>query len=170
MENTQENIQRQYNAAQYIMRVKQPKWLEKAKSQIPVFAAEYLFHKNPSKLTEMLRFDEQTGYKYDPEILHDGIEMLFRIFDSKDSRVASLPRLQSMYSNFETPEVRVHYLRIFAEYLELYPIIGNQMIADLQTVGKTTTDPDFLETLDGRIKSVKHMMKTQAERSGYQPE
>ena len=170
MENTQENLQRQYNAAQYIARVKQKEWLEKSKKHIPVYAAEYLFHKNPSRLTEMIRFDEQTGFKYDPEILLEGMEMLFRIFDSKDSKVTSIPRLQAMYANFATPEIRVNYLRIFAEYLELYPIIGKQMIADLEETAKTSTDPEFFETLDGRIKTVKHMMKSQTEISGYQPE
>ena len=170
METSLTDSQRQFNAAQYIARVKQKEWLEKSKKHIPVFAAEYLFHKNPSRLTEMLRFDEQTGFKYDPEILLEGIELLFRIFDSKDSRVVSHSRLQTMYENFATPEIRVNYLRTFAEYLELYPVIGNQMIRDLETVSKTTNDPEFLETLDGRIKTIKHMIKLQSERSGFQPE
>ena len=170
MENTQENFQRQFNAAQYITRIKQKEWLEKSKKRIPVFAAEYLFYKKPSVLTDMLRYDEQAGYKYDPELLYEGIEMLFRIFDSKDSKVSSIPRLQAMYSNFATPEIRVHYLRTFAEYMELYPVIGNQMIDDLETVGKSTTDPEFLEVLDGRIKSIKNMINTQKDTSGYQYE
>ena len=170
MENTQENIQKQFNVAQYIARVKQKEWLEKAKKHIPVFSAEYLFHKNPSKLTEMLRFDEQIGFQYNPELLYEGIEMLFRIFDGKDSRVTSIPRLQAMYSNFATPEIRVHYLRTFAEYMELYPVIGNQVIEDLETVGKTTDDPEFLEVLDGRIRSVKNIMNIQKETAGYQYE
>ena len=170
MNNTQDKLHNQYNAAAYISRVKQKEWLEKAKQHIPIFAADYLFYKNPSVLTDMLAFDEVEGFKYDPEILYSGIELLFKIFDCKDSKVSNLSRLKALYLNFETPEIRVHYLRIFAEYLELYPIIGEQMIKDLEDVGKTTTDPEFLEVLDGRIKTVKHLMKIQPGGSEYQPE
>ena len=80
MNNTQDKLHNQYNVAAYISRVKQKEWLEKAKQHIPIFAADYLFYKNPSVLTDMLAFDEVEGFKYDPEILYSGIELLFKIF------------------------------------------------------------------------------------------
>ena len=170
MELTEEEFQKQLNAANYITRVKQKEWLEKAKKHIPVYSAEYLFYKNSSRLAEMMKVDPEKGFVYDPVVLCDGIEILMNILNTKDAKTTNISRLQALYANFATPEVRVHYLRIFAEYLELYPIIGKQMIKDLEEVGKTSTDPEFLELLDGRIRSVQNIMKIQSEGSGYQPE
>ncbi len=159
MDDAQKKLERQFMAAQYIQKVKQKEWLSKAKLHIPQYAAEYLFYQRPSCLYDMLKFSPNHGFIYDPETLLEGIEMLMKILDSKDSKATNPHRLQQQYLSFADAKTRVEYLRTFAEYLELYPIIGNQMIADLNEVAKTTDDPDFHETLEPRIKTIKHMMK-----------
>lgn len=168
MDDAQKNLDRQFMTAQYIQKIKQKEWLAKAKLHIPQYAAEYLFYQKPSRLYDMIKFSPENGFTYDPETLLEGIEMLMKILDSKNTRITNPKRLQQMYIGFADAQTRVEYLRIFAEYLELYPIIGDQMIADLKEVAKTTDDPDFLETLEPRIKTIKHMMKLGQGESPYE--
>lgn len=168
MDDIQRKIDRQFNAAQYIQKVKQKEWLNKAKLHTPQYVAEYLFYPKTSRLADMLKLDPENGFKYDPEITLAGIDLLMKILDNKNSKAVNQARLQQMYMGFADAQTRVEYLRIFAEYLELYPIIGEQMINDLREVAKTTDDPDFLETLEPRIRGIRHMMKRDEDSSSHE--
>ena len=159
MENKENNLNRQLTFAQTIANVKQKEWLADAKKFVPTYAAEYLFYPKTSVLSEMLRFDPEKGFKYDPEVLMAGVELVVQIMKANSFTTTKPERLSRMYTSFADAETRIEYLRRFVEYLDLYPVIGEDVITDLKQVARTSNDPEFLECLEPRISSIKHQLK-----------
>ena len=159
MENIEKDFNRQLTFAQTIANTKQKEWLNESKKFVPSYAAEYLFYPKTSVLSEMLRVDPEKGFKYDPEVLMAGVEIVVQIMKANAFPTTKRERLSRMYTSFADAETRVEYLRRFVEYLDLYPVIGEDVITDLKQVAKTSTDPEFLECLEPRINAIKHQLK-----------
>lgn len=160
MENVEKNFNRQLSFAQTITKTKQKEWLAEAKKFVPTYSAEYLFYPKTSVLDEMLRVDPEKGFIYDPEVLMAGIETVIQIMKANSFPTTSRERLSRMYLSFADAETRIEYLRRFVEYLDLYPVIGEEVISDLKQVSKNSTDPEFLETLEARIKVIENQIKS----------
>ena len=170
MEELKNNLHRQMGFAHIIETTKQKEWLTEAKKYIPAYAAEYLFYPKTSVLSDMLKRDPEKGFKYDPEVLFHGLDTVIQILRCKNSPTSTVGRAQHHYSNFADAETRVEYLRKFIEQLELYPIVGKQVIADLREVAKTSTDPEFLEFLEPRIKNIEYQLADAESQNKHQRE
>ena len=159
MENIERNFNRQLTFAQMIANSKQKEWYMEAKKHIPAYSAEYLFYPKTSVLADMLKVDPQKGFRYDPEVLMAGIDILIQITKTKAFPNTSRERLSRMYTSFADAETRVEYLRRFVEYLDLYPVIGEDVITDLKQVARISTDPEFLECLEPRIRVIENQLQ-----------
>ena len=155
-----QDFRTQYDVAQYILKVKSKEWLERSKKHVPQYIAEYLFYPKTSILADMLKIDPETGFKYDPLTLQNGIELLLKMTETKNNFSTNQSRIQAMYAGFADAQTRLDYLRLFAERLELYPFIGKQVIDDLNEVAKTSTDSEFMELLAGRIRVAERAINT----------
>ena len=160
--------------ADFIKARKQKEWLEACRHYAPNYIAEHLFYPSVSVLTSMLKPDPELGYIYDPETLREGVDLLMKILSFKDSRSTSKEKLASMYASFADPQTRITYLRHFIDYLELYPILGGKVIADLETIKPTLTDPEEIEINQNITNNIKtrypEFAKPTNSNTGYQPE
>ena len=111
MESIEEKLNRQLTYAQTITTKKQKEWLDEAKKSVPTYAAEYLFYPKTSVLSEMLRVDPEKGFKYDPEVLMAGIDMVVQIMKANAFPTTKRERLSRMYTGFADAETRIEYLR-----------------------------------------------------------
>ncbi|MBR3884965.1 MAG: hypothetical protein IKJ33_00655 [Clostridia bacterium] len=159
MENTNKNFERQILYAQRIEQTKQKEWLGEARKYVPEYAAEYLFYPKTGVLSQMLLVDPEKGFSYDPEVLLSGIETVVQIMKASALPTTNPNRLKHLYSSFADAKTRIEYLRTFIEYLDLYPAVGEEVIADLNEVAKSSSDPEFLEYLEPRIKHIKHQLE-----------
>ena len=158
MEDIEKKFSRQLTFAHTIKQSKQKEWLTEAKKYVPAYAAEYLFYPKTSVLSEMLELDPDKGFKFDPEVLMAGVENIIQIMKANSFSTTSHERLCKMYNSFADAETRIEYLRKFVEYLDLYPVIGEEVIVDLKQVARTSTDSEFLECLDARIRVIEHQL------------
>ena len=159
MENIDKNFNRQILYAQKIEKTKQKEWLSEARKFVPEYAAEYLFYPKTGVLSQMLSVDPEKGFNYDPEVLLGGIETVIQIMKANALPITNQNRLAHLYSSFADAKTRIEYLRTFIEYLDLYPVIGEEVIADLNELAKTSNDSEFLECLEPRIKHIKHQLE-----------
>lgn len=162
-------FEQQFTQAEIIKSKKQKEWLEIARRHTPNYVAEHLFYPKISVLADMLKVDPEKGFVYNPETLKEGIDILIKILEFKDSRSTTKDKLANMYASFETPKIRIDYLRQYIDYLELYPILGAHMIADLEAIAPTLTDPEEIEINTNRINNIKRRFPEFAN-SGHQPE
>ena len=162
-------FEQKYYQAEYIKSKKQKEWLEITKKHLPNHIAEHLFYPKYSTLADMLKIDPNKGFVYDPETLRNGIDLLIKILTLKDSKSTSLNKFINIYKSFEDPKIRVNYLRQYIDYLDLYPILGGQVIADLETIAPSLTNPEEIEINTNIINNIKARFPEFAN-PGYQPE
>lgn len=158
MEDIEKKFNRQLSFAQTIKQSKQKEWLDEAKKFVPTYAAEYLFYPKTSVLSEMLTIDPDKGFKYDPEVLMAGVDTIVQIMKANSFPTTSKERLCRMYNSFADAETRIEYLRTFVEYLDLYPVIGEEVIVDLKQVARTSTDSEFLDCVEPRIRVIENQL------------
>ncbi len=158
MENIEKKFNRQLSFAHTIRQSKQKEWLAEAKKYVPTYAAEYLFYPKTSVLSEMLSIDPDKGFKYDPEVLMAGIDTVVQIMKANSFPTTNRERLCRLYNSFADAETRIEYLRKFIEYLDLYPVIGEEVIVDLKQVARTSTDSEFLECVEPRIRVIENQL------------
>lgn len=146
------NFQMQCFEAEKILKNKLKIWFDKAKQFAPVYICEYLFHRT-GLVTEMLQIDPNYGFVFDPKTLGNGIDNLFGVVEA--AKKGNFQRAKNLYKRFETPEIRVTYLRQFVDQFDIYSAIGEEVIADLEEFAKTCTDPEFHEVLDARKRNIR---------------
>ena len=171
---TEQDFLRQLNEARNIEGYKLREWENKTKQLLPVYVAEYLFHRKTGVVSGMLQIDEEHGFIYDPTILKQGIDMLLRIAEGQQNKGADSGRFAATYSNFADPQTRVFYFRQIIDQLDIYPSIGQSVIKDMRKVAETSQDEEFLELLENRIRNIEVREKMQRkeleEKWGRQPQ
>ena len=174
MATTEQEFLRQLNEARNIENSKLREWEDRTKKLLPVYVAEYLFHRKTGIVSEMLQIDEEHGFLYDPTILKQGIEVLLKIAEGQKNKGAEYGRFSSMYLNMADPYTRILYFRRIIDQLDIYPSIGQNVIKDMRKFAETCQDEEFLELLEGRIRNIEAREKMQRkeleEKFGRQPQ
>ena len=145
------NFNQQYFTAQKILKNKIPHWKNKFKNYVPEYILDSLFYKNGT-VAQMLEFDSEKGFIYDPKTLEDGIDMLVRIFSYLE--LGEPDRARFIYNKFADANTRIFYLYDIIKNLDIYSIIGEDLISDFDEISKEITSETELET----IKNIKNLI------------
>lgn len=161
MSENKRDLFKQVTDAKVIETTKLKEWEKRAKQVIPAYAAEYLFYHKTGVVSQMLQFDKDGGFVYDPATLKEGIDVLLKIAESQQSRGLNACRLATMYTNFADAETRIGYFMSIIDQLDIYPSIGQSVIKDLKMVAENINDVEILEVIENRIRNIEAREKIQ---------
>ena len=74
------DFRHQFVVAENIKKRNMKNWSAKAKKYIPTYVADYLFGKS-GKVEEMLKFNEQSGFEFDPEMVGNASESVLLMLE-----------------------------------------------------------------------------------------
>ena len=163
------DIRKQFYVAEKIKKVRLKDWYQKVKPHVLEYVADYLFHRK-GEVAQMVEFNENYGFVYNPEILENGIDMLIRVLES--ARNGDEKKAQSIYSTIANPTTRISYLWRIIDKFDIFHAIGEQVIKDLDEYANETQDPELLDTIDARKRNIRaraEMERKEKKPSGWQP-
>lgn len=165
------SIEKQIIAARYIREKKLKEWYQKTKKHIPIYLVDYLFYKN-GLVDKMLAFDEEKGFAFDPKTLEEGIENTLAVLEF--AKQEKQERARIVYKKFADAQTRISYLGSIIDQLDIYHVIGQEVIADLEECAKKWTDAEFLEFVECKKRNINARSETEkkmlAEKNNRQPQ
>ena len=114
----EKNIHQLNYQAEKIKKVKCAEWTRSFRHYVPEYVTDYLFYKF-GEVHRMLKFDEKTGYAYDPFIIEQGVEYLLKVVECV--RRNEFDRAAVFYEKTAPDaESRIGYFWSFLDKLEVY--------------------------------------------------
>lgn len=152
------NINQQYVFAEKIKRTKLKEWHEKVKKYVPHYTADFLFYKS-GKIDEMLKFDENQGFEFDPQTVESSAETILLMLENIERNHPE--RARRLYSNFGNFKTRLVYLLPLLDSLDIYHAIERDVVSDLKyRIGELAEGSEEREICENRIRNI----QTRAER------
>ena len=148
----EKNIHQLNYQAEKIKKVKCAEWTRSFRHYVPEYVTDYLFYKF-GEVHRMLKFDEKTGYAYDPFIIEQGVEYLLKVVECV--RRNEFDRAAVFYEKIAPDaESRIGYFWSFLDKLEVYAAIDKRVVRDIDECIKKQTDPEILEILGNRRRNI----------------
>ena len=146
-------IQQQIYEAEKIKKIRCREWTRSFRYFVPEYVTDYLFYNKFGEVFEMLKYDEEKGFAYDPFVLEAGIDNLLRLVECV--RRNEFDRAVIFYGKLAPDaETRIAYFWTFLDKLDVYAAIDKLVARDIDECIKTQTDPEFLEILGNRKRNI----------------